>query len=154
GALEPDVGRLDPGARVRAAVDVDRDRDVEIRQALLELADQVGGAGLGLDDGQLAELDAGAGHRVPAESAGPGRQAGRLQLGHQFFGAPGRDVEDDHLLLGRRADPAAAVPAGEVGDDIERVGRDAAHGGGEADVAVPVALGVDAHVVPDPAAGG
>ena len=36
-ALEPDVGDLDPGARVGTAVDVDADRGVEVGDALLEL---------------------------------------------------------------------------------------------------------------------
>src|SRR3569833_3506551 len=36
-ALEADVGGLEPGAAVRAAVDVDRDRCVELGQPLLEL---------------------------------------------------------------------------------------------------------------------
>ena len=61
----------------------------------------------------------------------------------------GGHVEDDHLLLGGGAHPAAAVPGGQVGDDVERVGRHAAHRRREADVAVPVALRVHAHVVAD-----
>src|ERR1700742_3398355 len=63
--LQPDVSGLDAGAGVRAAVHVDRDRLGEVRQPPFQLVDQVDGAGLGLHDGQLAELDPGAGHRVP-----------------------------------------------------------------------------------------
>ena len=63
-ALEADVGDLGAGAGVGAAVDVDGDRGVEVGEAALELGDQVAGAVLGVDDGELAELDAGAGHGV------------------------------------------------------------------------------------------
>src|SRR3954447_6494604 len=69
-ALEAEVGDLGPRARVRAAVDVDGDRHRQLRETVLELGDQVGGALLGLDDRELAELDAGAGHRA----APPGRR--------------------------------------------------------------------------------
>ena len=41
-ALEPDVGHLDARARVGAAVDVDRERQVVLGQPGLELVDQVG----------------------------------------------------------------------------------------------------------------
>src|ERR1700761_7279592 len=82
-ALQPDVRGLDAGTGVGAAVHVDRDRLGEVGQPPLQLADQVAGARLGLDDGQLAELDAGARHRVPAERARVHLQAGGLELGHQ-----------------------------------------------------------------------
>ncbi|KPC71416.1 hypothetical protein ADL26_15480, partial [Thermoactinomyces vulgaris] len=57
-ALEADVAGLGAGAGVGAAVDVDGDRHVEFGDALLELGDEVAGAVLGVDDGELAELDA------------------------------------------------------------------------------------------------
>src|SRR6201996_8169170 len=82
-ALQPDVRGLDAGAGVRAAVHVDRDRLVELGQPPLQLADQVDGARLGLHDGQLAELNAGARHRVPAERARVDLQVGGLKVGHQ-----------------------------------------------------------------------
>src|SRR5699024_8087611 len=51
-ALESDVGGLDPGTGVRAAVEVeaDRVRQVEIGQSFFELRDGIGGGLLGLDD--------------------------------------------------------------------------------------------------------
>src|SRR5215468_11788588 len=58
-ALEPDVGDLEPGAGVGAAVDVDADGGVEAGQAPLQLLMQVRRALLGLHDGELAELDPG-----------------------------------------------------------------------------------------------
>src|SRR6478672_5938738 len=66
-ALKPDVGDLEPGAGVGAAVDVDADRGVEAGQPPLQLPVQVGGPLLGLHDRQLAELDPGAGHRAAPE---------------------------------------------------------------------------------------
>src|SRR5829696_1904338 len=68
-ALEADVGGLEPGAAVRAAVDVDADRHVEVGEPLLELRVEVLRVLLGLDDRQFAELEAGAGHGAAAEGA-------------------------------------------------------------------------------------
>src|SRR5215212_20340 len=68
-ALEPDVGGLESGAAVRAAVDVDADRHIEVGQPLLQLRVQVLRVLLGLDDRELAELQAGASHRAAAEGA-------------------------------------------------------------------------------------
>src|SRR6266702_2822630 len=56
-SLQADVRRLDPGAGVRAPVDVDRHRLGEVRKAPFKLADQVCGPLLGLHDRELAELD-------------------------------------------------------------------------------------------------
>ena len=70
-ALEPDVGDLDAGAGVGAAVDVDRQGHVDlvddVREPFLEQADGAGRGGLGVDDGELAVLQAGARHGVAAE---------------------------------------------------------------------------------------
>ncbi len=67
-SLEPDIGNLDPGARVRAAVEVDRDRDiengVEICESLFEFGHQNLCPGAGLGKGQLAEFDPAARHQV------------------------------------------------------------------------------------------
>src|SRR5690349_2797244 len=73
-ALEADVGGLEPGAGVRAAVDVDRDRRVELRQPLLQVGVEVLGVLLGLDDRELAELQPRAGHRAAPECARPNLQ--------------------------------------------------------------------------------
>ena len=67
-ALESDVGDLDSGAGVRAAVDVDRERQPVLRQAGLKLGDERCGAALRLDEGELAELDARARHRAAPEA--------------------------------------------------------------------------------------
>src|SRR5438034_5610590 len=66
-ALEPDVGDLEPGAGVGAAVDVDADWGVEAGQPPLQLRMQIRGPLFGLHDRELAELDPGAGHRAAPE---------------------------------------------------------------------------------------
>src|SRR5699024_2751114 len=83
-ALESDVGGLDPGAGVRAAVEVeaDRVRQVEIGQTFFELRDGIGGRLLGLDDREFAVFDAGAGHRRPPEQVLAARQAQGVESGH------------------------------------------------------------------------
>src|SRR5262249_7812116 len=73
-ALQADVRHLETGAAVRAAVHADGDRLGGVRAPPLPFIDHARGGDLGLDDGELAELDAGAGDGVPAERAGPGRQ--------------------------------------------------------------------------------
>src|SRR5690606_30547226 len=78
-ALEADVGGLDARAGVRAAVDVDGERLVEVRQAALEFVDELAAALLGLHDGQLAELDAGAGHGAAPEGRAGDPQIERLE---------------------------------------------------------------------------
>src|SRR5271156_1707527 len=69
-ALESDVGDLDAGARVRAPVDVERDRHVEhgvdVSQALLQVGHQRLCPDSCFGERQLAELDTGAGHQVLA----------------------------------------------------------------------------------------
>ena len=77
-ALEPDVGDLDAGAGVGAAVDVQADRGVEVAgtsRGAARARPRPSRRCLGVDDGELAELDAGAGHRVAAAGAGTGPRA-------------------------------------------------------------------------------
>ena len=88
---------------------------VEVRQAPAELGVEVAGAALGLDDGQLAELDAGAGHRAAPEDVRAGLQVDRLELGHQLRDSPFRHVKYEQLLLDRGADAARAVRLGQIG---------------------------------------
>ena len=98
-ALETDVGDLDPGAGVRAAVDVDGDAGCRARRAGVSSSSTTRcRLGLGLDDGELAELDAGAGHHRAPEGVRPGRQAELLGPGDQGVDPVRRDVEDQHLL--------------------------------------------------------
>ena len=119
-ALEPDVGHLDPGARVGAAVDVDRQRQVVLRQSGLELVDEVGRARLRLDDGELAVLDAGARHRVAAERSDVvDLEPDAVQPVRESVDADRDDVEDDDLLLRGQRHAARAGGLGEVGQRRE-----------------------------------
>src|SRR5699024_793019 len=72
--FETDVGRLDPRARVRAAVDVEREGRGQVltREALLNLAHRALRRVLRLDDRQLAVLDAGARHGAASDEARAG----------------------------------------------------------------------------------
>ena len=62
----------------------------------------------GLGEGQLAELDAGAGHQVLAPVRRPRRQAQRVQAGDQLVELVVGHVEDDQLLVRREADAVAS----------------------------------------------
>ena len=109
-ALEPDVGDLDAGAGVGAAVDVDGDAARRSRAARCSSSSiSVGAARLGLDDRELAELDAGAGHRAAPERrrAAPAGRA-RRSAGDQRLDLVLGDVEDEQLLLGGGPDPVAS----------------------------------------------
>src|SRR5690606_23857673 len=108
-ALEPDVGDLDAGTGVRAAVDVQGDGLVEewleIAQPLLELGDRPGRRRLGLDDRELAELDPRAGHGGATEDArgcGEAERGGPVEEGVDALRV---EVEDDDLLVGGEPDP-------------------------------------------------
>ena len=117
-ALEADVGDLGAGAGVRAAVDVDGDRRVEVGEPPLELGDEVAGAVLGVDDRELAELDAGAGHRVAAASC-DGR-AERPIASRPVDAASstpvGVDADQHDLLVRREPGAGDAVLLDQVGE--------------------------------------
>ncbi len=133
GALEPDVGDLETCAGIRAAVHVDADRLVEVGQPPLQLVDERPGLRLGLDDGEFAELDAGAGHGAAPENARPDDQVERGEFRRQLVG-PGRiDVEDDQFLRGRRADATRGETVCEVRDRGERGAAQPSGTGREAD---------------------
>ena len=80
-ALQTDVGGLDPGAGVRAAVDVQADRPIQgyVGQPLLESVDHGCCRALGLDEGELAVLDTGAGQGGSPEWARIGPQPQLLE---------------------------------------------------------------------------
>ena len=67
-AFESDVGDLDPGARVRAAVEVDGDRNiqggVEVRQSLFEFGNQMLRPVAGFGEGQACSI------RSPCRTSG------------------------------------------------------------------------------------
>ena len=102
---------------------------------------------LGLDDRELAELQAGAGHRAAAEGARPDLQVVLGQRGDQVLDLLVGHVEDDQLLLRRRPDAPGAVLVGEVGDRGQQAAADPAGAQGEADRVGAVLLLHDADVV-------
>ena len=115
---------------------------------------------LGLDDRQLAELQAGAGHRAAAEGARAHQQVVLGQRGDEVLDLLVGHVEDDQLLLRRRPDPARRRTAS--ARSAMRVSSAAADPAGaqrEADGVGAVLLLGDADVValvvlrPAPAAG-
>src|SRR5262249_45789844 len=145
--LQPDVGDLEPGAGVGAAVDVDADRGVEAGQPPVKFGVEVLRPLLGLHDRQLAELDAGAGHRAPAERRRAHLQVTRGEfLGQLADPAPGH-VEDQQLLLRGGADRAGAVFLGQVGDLPELGAGGTAHVRRHAQVVPSVLLPVHPDVV-------
>ena len=115
-ALEADVGDLGAGAGVGAAVDVDGDRGVEVGEALLQLGDQVDGALLGVHDRELAELDAGAGHRGAAPVRGSRLEVDLGEVGDQRLDVGLVDAEHDELLVGGEPGAGGAVLLDEVAE--------------------------------------
>src|SRR6476660_189411 len=110
--LQADVGDLGPRAGVRAAVDVDGDvqvLDVVGVEPALQLGDERRRPDLGLHDGELAELDAGAGHGAAPPRRRLGLQPDLAQRGHQRPDLLLRHVQDQDLLVRSGTHPAAAV---------------------------------------------
>src|SRR5699024_6469861 len=148
-ALETDVGGLDPGAGVRAAVEVeaDRVRQIETVQTLLELRDGIGGGLLGLDDREFAVFDAGAGHRRPPEQVLAARQAQGVESGRDRIDVGLLDVEQQDLLVRGGPQPGGPELLGQVDDLAEKRARGAAGDEADADVVAAVDLFVHAHMV-------
>ena len=102
-ALEADVGDLDAGAGVRAAVDVDGDRRVEVGQPALQLARS------GRRPRALVSTIASLQNSMPVQAIGAAperrraRPAGRSRRARRRARRPASagDVEDDQLLLRR-----------------------------------------------------
>ena len=85
----------------------------DVGQPLLQLGDHVGRAGLGLDDRELAELDAGAGHRAAPERARP-RRAGRARpapstSGSTWSGSTSRTSSFWYGVVRTRPEPCAST---------------------------------------------
>ena len=150
-ALEPDVGDLNAGARVRAAVDVDRDRYVEccveVGQALFEFGNEYLGTLAGFGEGQLAELDSAAGHQVSPPVRRCRRQAQCIQAGDQFIEPVVGHVQDDQLLVRGEPDAVRADSLGEVGDRGQDGARHPAGDRGDANGVEPVAQSLYPDVV-------
>ena len=113
----------------------------------LQLGDGRGRGDLGFDDGELAELDAGAGDGAAAEHGRAGGQAQRVQLGHERLHLVLGHVEDHELLVRGGAQPVGAAGLQGVRElDQLAAGEPAGQRGG-ADEEPAVLLLVDADVV-------
>ena len=149
-AFEADVGGLDAGAGVRAAVEVEADRVgqlVDVGEALLEARDGVDGGLLGFDDREFAEFDAGAGHHGAAEEVLAAGQADLVELGDDVVDFVFGDVEQEDLLVRGEPDPVGAELLGDITDLVEQRTRGATGDKARADVIPAVLLLVDAHMV-------
>ena len=85
-AFDADVGDPVLAAAIGAAGDVQAELLVELRQALFEFVDEPAGEALGLSDGQLAELGAGAGDGAAPEGGALDVEADLAEFARQFAG--------------------------------------------------------------------
>ncbi len=115
-AFEADVGDPALSAGVGAAGDVQVDLLVEGRQAVFHLAGQPLGEGLGLGDGQLAELRPGACDRAAPEGRDLDLQADLAEAMHHVAGARVWNIGDENVLHDGGAQVAVAELFGEVGE--------------------------------------
>jgi hypothetical protein len=86
---------------------------------------------LGLDDRELAELDAGARHGRAPPRRRLGLQPDRVERRLERVDLGVRDVEHDDLLLRGEPDPTGAGPLGGVGEGDEGGAGDASRGRGD-----------------------
>jgi hypothetical protein len=154
-AFEADVGDPALTAGVGAAGDVKSNLLVEAGKALLEIGDEPLVEGLGLGDGELAELGAGAGDGSAEECGGVDVQAEGVELDDEAGNLVVRDVGDENVLADGGAEVAVTVFVGEVGEGDELIAgetavEDRSADGGEAGLA----LWGDSHVVAVDVAGG
>ncbi len=149
-AHEADVGDLVLAAGVGAAGDGDEDGGIDLAFFFEEFED-AGGALLGFDDGEVAELGAGAGDEVGAPERGVWGKAGGGEFAHEGVDFFYRDVGEDEVLFIAEADLGAVVLAvffGEVGKKGHLIGGYASAFDGGADVVeAGLFLGAGAHVV-------
>ena len=125
-----------------------RDRGVEVGEAPLELGDQVAGAVLGVDDGELAELDAGAGHRVAAPVRRPGREADRVERRRRSASTRSASTPISTIFwYGVSRAPATPYCSTRSASAVSERAGDPADGRRDADVELAVLLLVHADVV-------
>ena len=127
-------------AGVGAAGDVEADLLVEAGEAVFELGDEPLVEGLGLGDGELAELGAGAGDGAAPEGGDVDVEAEGVELDDEGGGLAVGDVGDEDVLADGGAELAVAVLVGEVGEGDELIAGEAAvedggSDGGEAGLA-------------------
>ena len=97
-AFEADVGDPVLAAGVGAAGDVEADLLVEAGETLFELGDEPLVEGLGLGDGELAELGAGAGDGSAPEGGDVDVEAECVELDDEAGGLAVGHVDDEDVL--------------------------------------------------------
>src|SRR5699024_2315183 len=127
--------------------EVDAHGLVEVGQTLFQVVDEVDAAFLGLDDRELAELDARARHDLTTERTRVDLETFTLQRGGDRGDLILVDVEDDELLVDGRTDAVRTVCLDDLGHTQKRASRDPADLGRKTDVELSVALAVYPHVV-------
>src|SRR5699024_8754304 len=142
-----DVRDLGTGAGVRAAVQGDLQRDVEVADPLLQLVDQLDGALLRHHVGELAELQARAANDVPTERGRVRGQSKLLQVRGDRVSLIRGDVQEQDLLIRGRAQTGQAVGFGQVRELLQLGAVRVPHRGLHAHVDVSVLLLMDANVV-------
>ena len=140
-ALEADVGDLDAGARVGAAVDVDGDR-------LVEVGSRRSSSSIRCAARAFVSTIASLQNSMPVQAIVPRRnvlgrdvQAERLQPVDQRLDLVRGDVEHDQLLLDGQPDPAQPAASARSATWPSSVAVDAADGGRDADVEAPSCCG-------------
>ncbi len=104
---------------------------VEAGETLLELGYEPLVEGLGLGDGELAELGAGAGDGSAPEGGGVDVQAEPVELDDESGGLLVGDVDEEDVLADGGAEVAVAIFVGEVGEGYELLaGETAVEDGG------------------------
>ena len=91
-------------------------RGVDVLESTLQLGHQNLCLAPGFGERQLAELDPGARHQIPAPMRRLRLQTQLLQAGDQLVELVVGYVEDDQLLVGGEPDPVRTGPLGQVGD--------------------------------------
>jgi hypothetical protein len=124
-ALEADVGDPVLAAGVGAAGDVELDLLIEAGEAILHLGDEPLGEALGLGDGELAELGAGAGDGAAPEGGDIDLEAEGVEGDDQLRGAVVRHVGDEDVLHDGAAELAVAELVGQLRQCSELVAREA-----------------------------
>ena len=135
-------------AGVGAAGHVELDLLVEAGETVLHLADQPLREALGLGDGELAELGAGAGDRPAPEGRDIDLETEGVELDDEGGSLLIRHVDKEDVLHDGGAELAAAVLVGEIGELHKLVAGDAAGEDAGADRGeAGLALRIDADVV-------
>ncbi len=132
-AFEADVCDPALSAGVGASGDVDADLLVEAGEAVFEFGDEPLVEALGLCDGELAELGAGAGDGSAPEGGGVDVEADAVEFDDECGGFAVGDVGDEDVLPDGGAELSVAVFVGEVGEFGELVAGEATVQDGSSD---------------------